>query len=180
MMTQQRGLILIMKSSKNSEHFLSPPATHSPLPCHFQLTSVSHSVMSLCSSMVYSPPGSSVHRFLQARILKWVAIPFSRGSFQLRDQTWVSCIAGRFFNHLSHQGSLSSLRTKVNNLHRLETNLLRGHCRPAPTPSKKENPEWRIQASAFVEQQRAQDKRRKPQRQVRSWSYHSTDRVRKH
>ena len=44
-----------------------------------------------------SPPGSSVHGILQARILEWVAIPFSRGSSQLRDQTWVSCIAGRFF-----------------------------------------------------------------------------------
>ena len=33
----------------------------------------------------------------QARILEWVAISFSRGSSQPRDQTWVSCIAGRFF-----------------------------------------------------------------------------------
>ena len=44
-----------------------------------------------------SLPGSSVHGILQARILEWVAIPFSRGSSQPRDQTWVSCIAGRFF-----------------------------------------------------------------------------------
>jgi len=43
-----------------------------------------------------SPPGSSVHRVLQARILEWVAIPFSRGSSQPRDQTQVSYIAGRF------------------------------------------------------------------------------------
>ena len=48
-----------------------------------------------------SPPGSSVHRILQARILGWVAIPFSRESSQPRDQTQVSHIAG----HLSHQGS---------------------------------------------------------------------------
>ena len=41
-----------------------------------------------------SPPGSSVHEISQARILEWIAIPFSS---QLRDQTWVSCIAGRFF-----------------------------------------------------------------------------------
>ena len=41
--------------------------------------------------------GSSVHGILQKRILKWVAIPFSRGYSWLRDQTWVSCIAGRFF-----------------------------------------------------------------------------------
>ena len=44
-----------------------------------------------------SPPGSSVHGIIQARILEWVAIPFSRGSSWPRDQTWVSCIAGRFF-----------------------------------------------------------------------------------
>ena len=47
--------------------------------------------------MDYSPPGSSAHGILQARILEWVAIPFSRGSPQPRDQAWVSCIAGRFF-----------------------------------------------------------------------------------
>ena len=45
-----------------------------------------------------SLPGSSVHGILQARILDWVAIPFSRGSSQPRDQTQVSCIAGRFLS----------------------------------------------------------------------------------
>ena len=44
-----------------------------------------------------SPPGSSVHGILQARVLEWVATPFSRGSFQPRDRTLVSWIAGRFF-----------------------------------------------------------------------------------
>ena len=42
-----------------------------------------------------SPPDSSVHGILQARIQ--VAIPFSKGSSQPREQTWVSLIAGRFF-----------------------------------------------------------------------------------
>ena len=42
--------------------------------------------------MDYSPPGSSVHGILHARILEWVAISFSRGSSQPRDQTHVSCI----------------------------------------------------------------------------------------
>ena len=41
--------------------------------------------------------GSSAHGILQARILEWVAIPFSRGSSQPRDQTQVSYIADRFF-----------------------------------------------------------------------------------
>ena len=44
-----------------------------------------------------SPPGSSVHGILQPRILEWVAISSSRGSSWPRDQTQVSCIAGRFF-----------------------------------------------------------------------------------
>ena len=54
----------------------------------------------LCDPMDCSLPGSSVHGILQARILEWVAMPSSRGSFQTRDQTHVSCvswIAGRFF-----------------------------------------------------------------------------------
>ena len=44
-----------------------------------------------------SPPGSSVSEILQARILEWVAIPFSRGSSQSKDWTWVSCTGGRLF-----------------------------------------------------------------------------------
>ena len=44
-----------------------------------------------------SPPSSSVHGILQARTLEWVAIPFSRGSSRPREQTCVSCTAGRFF-----------------------------------------------------------------------------------
>ena len=43
------------------------------------------------------PPGSSVHRIVQARILKWIAIPFSRGSSRPRDQTQVSSTASGFF-----------------------------------------------------------------------------------
>ena len=44
-----------------------------------------------------SPSGSSVHGILQVSILEWVAMPFSRGSSQPRDQAQVSHIAGRFF-----------------------------------------------------------------------------------
>ena len=46
----------------------------------------------LCHLMDYT-----VHGILWARILEWVAFPFSRGSSQPRDQTQVSCIAGGFF-----------------------------------------------------------------------------------
>ena len=47
----------------------------------------------LCDPMDCSPPGSSVHGISQARILEWVAISYSRGSFLPSDQTRVSCIS---------------------------------------------------------------------------------------
>ena len=52
----------------------------------------------LCDSMDCSLPGPSLHGILQARVLEWVAISFSTGSSQPRDQTRVSCIPGRRFN----------------------------------------------------------------------------------
>ena len=54
--------------------------------------------LTLCNPGDCSPPGFSVHGILQARILEWIAISFSRGSSQPRDQTRVSCIGGRRFN----------------------------------------------------------------------------------
>ena len=51
----------------------------------------------LCDPVDHSPPRSSVHEIPQARIMEWVAIPFSRGSSWYRDQTRLSCIAGGFF-----------------------------------------------------------------------------------
>ena len=53
---------------------------------------VTQSCLTLCDLM-----DDTVHGILQPRILEWVAFPFSRGSSQPRDQTQVSCIAGRFF-----------------------------------------------------------------------------------
>ena len=50
----------------------------------------------LCDPVDCSPAGSSVYGILQARMLEWVAIPFSRGSSQPRDRTWVSWITGFF------------------------------------------------------------------------------------
>ena len=53
---------------------------------------VAQSHLTLCDSIGYTVQG-----ILQARMLQWVAFPFSGGSSQPRDQTQVSCIAGRFF-----------------------------------------------------------------------------------
>ena len=58
---------------------------------------VAQSCLTLCDPVDCSPPGLSVHGILQARILEWVAIPFSRGSSRPRNRTQVSHIAGRFF-----------------------------------------------------------------------------------
>ena len=58
---------------------------------------VAQSCPTLCDTMDSSLPGFSVHGILQARILEWVTISFSRGSSQSRDRTWVSCIGGRCF-----------------------------------------------------------------------------------
>ena len=52
-------------------------------------------VAQLCLTLC-NPPGSSVHKILQARILEWVAIYSSKGSFQQRNQTRVSHSVGRW------------------------------------------------------------------------------------
>ena len=78
---------------------------------------VTQSCPTLCISIDCSPPGSTVHRILQARILEWVAIPFYRGSSQTRDWTWVSCLGRRIFYYLSHQGCHNG----VNSAKTLET-----------------------------------------------------------
>ena len=58
---------------------------------------VTQTCLALCDLMKRNLPSSSVHGILQARILGWVAIPFSSGSSQPRDRTQVSHMAGRSF-----------------------------------------------------------------------------------
>ena len=58
---------------------------------------VTQSCLILCDPRDCSLPSSFVSGVLQARTLGWLAMPFSRGSSQSKDQTWFSCIAGRFF-----------------------------------------------------------------------------------
>ena len=61
--------------------------------------SVTKSSLTLCDPMDYSPPGSSDHGILQARILEWVAISFSRGSSRPKDWTPVSSISRQVLYH---------------------------------------------------------------------------------
>ena len=60
---------------------------------------VAQSCPTLCDSMDYSLLGSSVHGISQARILEWVAIPFSRGSSQPKDRTLVFYMGRRILYH---------------------------------------------------------------------------------
>ena len=79
------------------------PGKNTGVGCHFLLqcmkvkseSEVTQSGPTLSDPMDCSLLGFSLHGILQARILEWVAISFSRGASQPRDQTWVSCIAGR-------------------------------------------------------------------------------------
>ena len=64
---------------------------------HIVIVLVAQSCPTLCNPVECSPPGSSVRGILQARILEWIAIPYSRGSSWPRDWTQVSFITGRFF-----------------------------------------------------------------------------------
>ena len=58
---------------------------------------IAQSCPTLCNPTDCSLPSFSVHGIIQARILEWIAIPFSRGTSQPRDQFLVSCLSGRFF-----------------------------------------------------------------------------------
>ena len=99
----------------------NPPTIHKDPPCPFAASFYSYvspgepliCLLSLCFlakslscvRLLASLPGSSVHGILQARILEWVAISFSRGSSQTGDSTWVLLHCRLILYHLSHQGS---------------------------------------------------------------------------
>ena len=100
----------VSKCSSVSLYMLVIPIYHT----HIGTCLVPQSCLTLCDLMDCSPPGSSVHGILQARILEWVAVSFSRGSSQPRDRTQVSWIAGGFWASRVAQeywvGSLSLLQ----------------------------------------------------------------------
>ena len=101
---------------------LKPNLSYSPqCPC---VQAIVQSCLTLCDSMDYSPPGSSVHGILWARILEWLAMPSSRGSSWPRDQTHVSCgscISGGFFT--AEPGSLGHCEASLVKLCQILWNL---------------------------------------------------------
>ena len=85
------------------------PSVLISLPCGL----VTKSCPTVCNPM--DLPGSSVHGILQARILEWVAMSFSRESPWPRDQTQVSCTAGGFFtNRATREGLKKFLNVSEN------------------------------------------------------------------
>ena len=104
-----KSLLVRLLQSRNS-----PTTSEGSLPARYSLhlqvhrssphcccCLVAKSCLTLCDPMDRSPSYSSVHGVSQARILEWVAISFSRGSCQPRDQTLVSCI-GRWGLYSPH------------------------------------------------------------------------------
>ena len=83
---------------------------------------------------------ASVRGILQARILDWVAIPFSRGSSQPRDQTWVSHIAGGFFSIWATRDTslVAYVETKDRNVP--EARVIGFHSHNKHLPNTKHNP----------------------------------------
>ena len=75
---------------------------------------VAQSCPALCDPTDCSPPGSTVHGILQAGILEWIAILFSRGSSQPKDRTWVSCIGARFFTFEATREVLPNVKKYIN------------------------------------------------------------------
>ena len=75
------------------------PAHPNPSAVPFEASVRAQSCLTFCDPMNCSPPGSSVQGILQARILEWVAISYSRGSSRSRDGTLISCLTGRGICH---------------------------------------------------------------------------------
>ena len=99
------GCSLIQLLSLDSSHLVTIITSFYCLPWDTKwcvCAQVLSQCSTLCDLMDYSLPGSSVHWVLQARILKQVAISYSRGSSQARDQTQISCISciGRWILYL--------------------------------------------------------------------------------
>ena len=70
---------------------------------------------SLCNPKDCSPPGFSIHGILQARILKWVAISFSRGSSCPRDRTHISCLSRQTLSHWASREVQAYMHSTDNN-----------------------------------------------------------------
>ena len=137
--------ILLCTPGKDLLYFVHSPVSIPqmyPPDCEFLKWSVSHSGMSdTLWPHRLGLPGSSVHGILQARILKWVAISFSRISSQPRDWTWVSCMAGRLLTVWATSEFLRGLQSVLSFLASI----------PMPFPDLQTNAiKWILLANLFA------------------------------
>ena len=79
------------------------PGKNTGVGCHCLLQIYYRVLHKIQTYLNCNPPVSSIHGIFQARILEWVAIPFSRRSSPPRDQTWEFLHCRRILYHLSHQ-----------------------------------------------------------------------------
>ena len=91
--------IILNESGDNGKKYIKAVYCHLAYLTYMQSVCVlvSQSCPTVCDPIDCGPQCSSVHGILQARILEWVAIPFSKGSSWPRDWTQVSRIAGRLY-----------------------------------------------------------------------------------
>ena len=82
----------------------------------------------LCNPVDCSPPGSSIHGIFQARILEWVAISFSRESYQPRDRTQLSRTAGRCFTLWATREDFNPKERQCQRMLRLPHNCIHLTC----------------------------------------------------
>ena len=78
----------------------------------FEILLVTHSCLTLCDSMDCNPSSSSVHEILQERLWNWVAIPFSRGSSQPKDQNQSPALQWLLY-HLSQSFIINKYKMKT-------------------------------------------------------------------
>ena len=93
---------MVKNKSKNPVFFIHCVCVHA------------QSCLTLCNSMDCSPPASSVHGIFQARILEWVAITSSRGSFQPRNQTCIFYTGRQILHHCTTWEALSYIIGREN------------------------------------------------------------------
>ena len=89
--------IILLSYSRYEQNYTFGYIEKLPINRHEWVSEVAQSCPTLCDPMDCSLPGSSVRGILQARILEWVAISFSRRSSPPRDWSRVFCIVGRCF-----------------------------------------------------------------------------------
>ena len=102
------GLANTVNSLPSSSWISEFISTFFALCYKWRVCACAQSCPTLWDPIDYSPPGSSAHGILQARILEWVAISSSRGSSWPRDRvyaSWGSCSGRQFLYPLSYQGS---------------------------------------------------------------------------